>query len=244
MKEIFLSLIIPAYNEKFRLQINLQLVYDYLKNQNYNFEIIVVDDGSFDGTQEIVKEYQKSQDSLRLIQNSKNRGKGYAVKTGMQQAKGDTLVFMDADLSVPLENISWLVNYISDGFDIVISSRNIQGALIKLKQPLVRRLMGKVFLNLSKLALRINVSDITCGAKSFSRVAADKIFSKMRLNDWSFDAEILFLARKYNFKIKEIPVVWKNRHASKVRFPRDIFQSFLGLMKIKLFDLLGYYDRK
>ncbi len=110
MKEIFLSLIIPAYNERFRLERNLQLVYDYLKNQNYNFEIIVVDDGSFDGTQEIVKGYQKSQDTLRLIQNPKNRGKGYAVKTGMQQAKGDTLAFIDADLSVALENISWLVN--------------------------------------------------------------------------------------------------------------------------------------
>lgn len=244
MNNIYLSLVIPAYNEAIRLAKNLPLIYDYLQRQNISFEIIIVDDGSIDNTSDIARDYQNYKENIILIRNIDNKGKGYAVRKGILAARGKICAFMDADLSVPLEHIFEMINYINQGYSVIIASRNIPGSWVKIKQPLPRRLMGRFFRDLTNFLLTKDISDITCGAKVFTQEAAEKIFSTQRLDDWSFDAEILFLAKKYNFKIKEIPVTWKDRHHSKVRFPRDIIKSLLGLIKIKLFDYQGYYHGK
>lgn len=243
MDNTFLSLIIPAYNEEVRLRKSLPIIYDYLEKQNFSFEVIVIDDGSFDETSNVVRNFTKDKVNLILLQNNVNRGKGYSVKKGMLKAKGTIRAFIDADLSVPIQSIFLLINSINQGSDIAIASRNISGAWIKVNQPLYRRIMGRVFRDLANLLLTKNISDITCGTKGFRDRAAEKIFSQQRLDDWSFDVEILFLAKKYSFKINEIPVDWSNFCRSKVRLPYDIVLSLWGLIKIRLFDFLGYYDK-
>ena len=162
---------------------------------------------------------------------------------GVLKAHGDYILFADADLSTPLAEFDKFVPHILGAREVIIGSRKMAGANITMHQPYWREFCGKVFTALSSYILGVGVSDFTCGFKCFSRKAAMSIFSKALIDDWSFDAEILFLARKTGYKIVEIPVRWKNDRASKVRILRDIISSLKGLLRIHIYNLKGLYGK-
>ena len=233
-----LSLIVPAYNEGKVLKKNLLKVIDYLQDKKYSWEIVVVDDGSSDNTFSIADSLSKK--GVKAYKLSANQGKGGALKEGFDKASGDYLIFMDADLSVPLKNIDLFLKSLKK-YDVVIGSRRVKGANIVVHQPVIRESMGKVFTILTKLVTGTNLADYTCGFKGFKKESGKKIFENSLVKRWSYDAEIMFLAHKYGYGINQIPVEWFNRIDSRVRLSDAVVTSFLDLIKIRVYDLLGKY---
>lgn len=238
---VYLSLIVPAFNEASRIVKTLDHIVSFLQSQSYPSEIIIVDDGSQDRTRDMVWERYGNHHGVRIFQQSRNLGKGEAVKQGMLLGKGEYLFFSDADLSVPIETLSLLLPKLEEDFDVTIGTRRKAGAVIEVHQPFHREFMGGIFTRLSNWILDLRVSDFTCGFKGFRRKAARELFARQRLKNWSFDAEILYLARLKGYQVLEIPVRWRNDERTKVRLWRDIVSSFLGLIQIRLNDLLGRY---
>ncbi len=241
-KDIFLSIIIPLYNEEKRL-FNLKTIYQYLNQKKFKWEIILVNDGSSDNTQKEVKKIiaVNKNKKTQLLSYSKNKGKGYAIKTGMLKAKGQYLLFTDTDLSAPIEEFDKFIPFLKK-FDLIIGSRKRSGAKIIVRQSNLREKLGKGFTKLSQIILQLQATDFTCGFKCFSKDAAEKIFNKQKIYGWGFDSEILFLARKFGFKVKEIPVKWSNDPKSKVKFPQDIITSLVDLFTIRTNDMKKKYD--
>lgn len=235
------SLIIPAYNEERRIGKSLEQIFPFCNAQGYPYEVIVVDDGSTDETVALIRERFGDQPHLRILQQPVHRGKGAAVQQGMLQARGDYLIFSDADLSVPIEALPTLLAELRNHCDCAIGSRRMAGSKIEVRQPRFRAIMGKFFTILSNLILGIRYYDATCGFKGFRREAARELFTRQRLQNWSFDSEILFIARRKGFRVSELPVVWRNDEATKVRLWKDVAASFLGLLSIRLNELLGRY---
>jgi len=240
-QQVYLSLVIPAFNEEARIGKSLERILSFLSSQPYSYEVIIVDDGSQDRTVEVVQQRCTAEDKVRIERQSRNLGKGQAIKQGMLLAKGKYLFFSDADLSVPIETLSLFLSSLEKGIDVAVGTRQMAGAVIEFHQPLYRELMGRVFTQLSNWILGLWVSDFTCGFKGFRRGAARDLFSQQQLRNWSFDPEILFLAQRKGFKIKEVPVTWRDDRRTKVRLRSDIFTSFLGLLKIRLNQILGKY---
>lgn len=238
-KRPFLSVIIPLFNEQTRLD-RLRIVYKYLKKKKFKYEIILVNDGSTDKTLDKLKDLAKKY-NFKLITYNDNKGKGYAIKTGMLQAKGRYKLFADIDLSTPVDEMEKFLPILSK-YDILIGSRKMKGANLEVRQPFLREFLGKGFTFVSQLTLGLDISDFTCGFKVFSNKASCLIFPKQRLNKWGFDSEILFIARKYNLNIKEIPVTWSNDLKSKVQFPWDIISSLVDLCKIRYYYFKKRYD--
>lgn len=236
-----LSLIVPAYNEEKIIKENLKKIVNYLSGQEYNWEIIVVDDGSKDKTSKIVEGLINPR--IRLIKLIKNSGKGAALREGMVDAIGDYVVFSDADLSVPIDSLSLFIEKLKEGSDVVIGSRRTKGSKIIKHQPFLRETMGRFYTLLSKMVTRAKISDFTCGFKGFSAKAAHKIFSKSLIDRWSYDVEILYLAKKFGFRISEIPVSWINREETRVSLGSAITTSFTDLIGIRFNDILGKYDK-
>jgi glycosyltransferase involved in cell wall biosynthesis len=232
-KSVFWSIIIPCYNESTRVD-NIVKIFQYLHRLDKPWELIVVDDGSTDDTLDKLKSLKKKSD-FRLISYKNNRGKGYAVKTGMLAAIGEFRLFMDVDLSTPISEMKAFSQFVGQ-YDVVIGTRKVKGARVVVHQPILREYLGVVFTLLSQLILNTWVSDFTCGFKCFSREAAERIFRKTKVFRWGFDSESLFLARKYGFSIKEVPVIWSNDKRTRVRFPGDIINSFGELLAIRYFD--------
>ena len=239
-QQAYLSVIIPAFNEERRIGKSLDHILTFLRSQPYPSEVIIVDDGSQDRTVEIVNQYN-SDPAVRIDRQPRNLGKGEAIKRGMLLGTGSYLFFSDADLSVPIETLPTFLSSLEKGSDVAVGSRRRAGAVIEVRQPLYRELMGKVFTQLSNWILSLQVSDFTCGFKGFRREAARELFSRQRLRDWSFDAEILYLAKLQGYHVGEIPVVWRDDRATKVRLGRDVISSFLGLLQIRLNHGLGKY---
>lgn len=235
---LLLSVILPIFNEKRRLK-NLEIIAAYLRSKKFRYEIIVVDDGSNKETKLILKRFQKKI-KLTVFHLPINQGKGYAVKQGMLSAKGKYCLFMDIDLSTPIETIDVFLKALKSS-PIVIATRKSNRSKITNHQPFLREIMGKTFTIFSQLITGVTVSDFTCGFKGFSRSAAQKLFSKSLIERWSFDAEILFLAKRHMIKIKEVPVVWKNDKETKVVFPKDILISLIELLAIRVNDVRGKY---
>lgn len=229
-----ISIIIPAYNEENVIGSTIIETSDYFSRQAFDYEIIVVDDGSKDRTAEKVERLQGKYSKLRLLKNGSNRGKGGAVRTGMLQGSGDYLLFMDADLSTPITEFIKFMPNIQAGTDVVIGTRKKKGANITRRQPLLREYMGKMFTWVSNILLGCTVSDYTCGFKVFSCQAAKNIFSRQLIDGWGYDSEIIFLARKKGYDIKEIPVTWHNDGDTKVRLVRDSVNSFIELIRIRI----------
>ena len=234
----FLSLIIPLFNEERRLGKSIH-IFNYLKKKSLKTEVILVNDGSLDSTALKLKKLCRKY-HFKIISYKKNRGKGYAIKKGMLLAKGDFRLFVDIDLSTPIEEFDKFIPYLKK-YHVIIGTRKHKKAKILVRQPPLRENMGKIFTILSQLILATNVSDFTCGFKCFSKEAAAKTFSKQLIERWGFDSEILFLAKRNGYKIKEVPVLWKNDTNSKVRFPQDIIRSLTDLLKIRLYALSGKY---
>ncbi|MDO8601447.1 MAG: glycosyltransferase family 2 protein [bacterium] len=230
-----LSVIIPAYNEENRLGKTLSSINDYLSKQNYESEVLVVDNGSKDKTPEIVRNLQGQIKNLRLIEGSSAEGKGFAVKKGMLEATGDFRVFTDADNSTSIDQVERMWPEFEKGFDVVIGSRDVKGAVLNPPQPFLRKvILGDGFKLYRKIIIGLwGLEDTQCGFKGFKKEAALKIFPKSKVSGWTFDVEILILAKKMGYKIKEIPVNWENDPNSKVKF-NSVIEMAIGLLKLKL----------
>jgi len=240
MKKTFLTLIIPAYNEKKIIESTLKKVVNFLTKKTYSWEVIVVDDGSTDGMSAIVKKWGAK--NVSLIRYEENRGKGGALKEGVRRAVGKYVIFSDADLSVPIETVDVLINEIKRGSQVAVGTRRAEGSEIVVHQPLFREYLGRVYTFLTRVVTNTKVSDFTCGFKGFTNDAAKKVFSKSLLNRWAYDSEILFLAKKYGYGIKEVPVEWTDRGDSRVRVGNAVVTSLIDLLKIRVFEAFRKYD--
>jgi dolichyl-phosphate beta-glucosyltransferase len=238
---IVISLIIPAYNEEQRIGKSLEQIFRFCNAQESPFEVIVVDDGSTDGTVPFVRERFGDRSQLRILQQPFRRGKGAAVQQGMLQARGDFVFFSDADLSVPIETLPALLVELQNSCDIAIGSRRAPGAKIEVHQPFFREAMARIFTLLSNFLLGAHYFDVTCGFKGFRREPAREIFTRQRLHGWSFDSEILFISSLKGYRVAEIPVNWRNDQGTKVRLWKDALASFLGLVKIRANYIAGKY---
>jgi dolichyl-phosphate beta-glucosyltransferase len=233
-----LTIVVPAYNEGKVLKENLLKITYFLKDKKYTWDIVVVDDGSSDDTFKIAKSMVKN--AIKAYRLEPNQGKGGALKEGFDKAQGDNIIFMDADLSVPLKNIDIFLHELRK-YDVVIGSRRVKGSNIVVHQPIIRESMGKVFTLLTKIVTGTDLADYTCGFKGFKNTAGKKIFSHSLVKRWSYDAEIMFLANKFGYKIKQVPVEWFNRIDSRVKLSDAIMTSFIDLIKIRAYDFLGKY---
>jgi dolichyl-phosphate beta-glucosyltransferase len=238
------SIVVPAYNEGARLRASLEKMLEYIARSNWSAEIIVVNDGSGDDTAKIAQEFAKRSPTVRLIDNPRNRGKGYTVRNGMLNATGQVLLFTDADLSSPIEEAGKLFGAIESGAaDIVIGSRYLDRDLQTRKQPLYRRLLGRAFNTALRIILGLSYVDTQCGFKAFSRQAALEVFPRMKIERWGFDAEILFLARRYRLRVVEVPVQWAHDHRSKINPIRDGVHMLLELLRIRMNSISGKYQK-
>ncbi|MBI2677094.1 MAG: glycosyltransferase family 2 protein [Candidatus Yanofskybacteria bacterium] len=226
---MFLSVIIPAYNEEKRIAKTLLAVDEYLKRQTYQYEILVVNDGSKDKTAEMVNELKSQVYNLRLIDNKENNGKGFVVRQGMLAAGGDVRLFMDADNSTNIDQVAKFLPYFSEGYDIVAGSRRAVGSLTVVKQSGFREFLGKMFRLLVRIVVPLGVEDSQAGFKAFSKKAVETVFPKQTIFRWAFDVEILAIAGKFGFRIKEVPIIWSNDAESHVK---------LGGMIKMLFEVL------
>ena len=236
-----ISIIIPVFNEENRIRKSLDEIFAFLKTFNEKTELIIVDDGSWDQTPKILEEYKK-QPNLKIMTLKNNQGKGAAIRNGIGVSEGEKILFTDIDLSVPINFLDSFSEALTGDIDIIIGSREHPQSEIAVKQFWLRELAGYSFTILTNAVLQVGASDFTCGFKLFRREAARKIFAKQLVNRWTFDAETLFLAKKYEFEIKEMPVVWKHGEGSKVRFPQDLIESFFALLQIRINDWMGKYE--
>jgi dolichyl-phosphate beta-glucosyltransferase len=236
------SIVIPAYNEGQRLRATLEKVLGYVRQQGWNAEVIVVDDGSRDNTAEIVREFAEKDSLVRLVENPGNRGKGYSVRHGMLKARGDVVVFSDADLSSPIEEMPKLLDALVQGADIAIGSRWLKVELQTQRQSLHRQVFGRIFNLLLRIILGLRFKDTQCGFKAFTRRAAQTILPLQHIERWGFDPEILFLARKFGFRVEEVPVLWGHSGGTRINPLVDGARMFQEMLRIRWYDLMGKYD--
>jgi dolichyl-phosphate beta-glucosyltransferase len=242
-----LSIVIPAYNEEKRLGRALGRLRDYFASRQMELgqiEILVVDDGSTDGTARVAAEWMSALPSLRLLSNGENRGKGYSVRRGMLEARGRIALFTDADLSSPIEESEKLLAAIRAGNDVAIGSRALDRSLISLHQSRLREFAGIIFNSFVRLFTGLPFHDTQCGFKAFVREPSRIVFEQQRIERFGFDPEILFLARRHGLRAAEVPVRWANDEATKVRVLRDSLLMFGDLALIRWNCLLGRYPRR
>ncbi|PJE57899.1 MAG: hypothetical protein COU81_03620 [Candidatus Portnoybacteria bacterium CG10_big_fil_rev_8_21_14_0_10_36_7] len=241
--DYYLSVIIPAYNEEKRIAKTLIALSDWLSSQTYSYEIIVVSDGAKDNTTQVVKGLQEQISNLRVIDNKGNHGKGFVVRQGMLEAKGEYRVFMDADNSTSIDHFSKMDPFFKEGFDIVIGSRDIKGADIKKHQARYKEFLGdagNIFIQV--VAGLFGIWDTQCGFKCFSAKAAEDVFSRMRIDRWGFDIEALAISKKLGYKIKQIPVTWINDEESHVKL-FAYFEVIWETIKIRWNLIIGKYNK-
>lgn len=237
-KQPYLSVIIPAFNEQSRIADSLYAIKDYLSEQPYRSEMIVVDDGSNDLTTEIVKFidiYGKEineHDEGTLMENLKNVGKGYSIARGMMRASGQIILFTDADLSTPISELEKLLPEFDAGYDVVIGSRHMEESIVE-KKPWYRDAMSLLFNTAVRLISVNGINDTQCGFKAYRREIAHLIAMRQRIYGFGFDVEHLYIARKSGFKIKEVAVEWKHKEGSTVDPLRDSLTMFLDLIRIR-----------
>jgi len=235
------SFIIPAYNEGERLTLSLPKVLDYIHRRQLPSEIIVVNDGSNDNTAEVVRHFAAGNPDVRVLENPGNRGKGYSVRNGMLHAHGDVLLFTDADLSSPIHEADKLFRALAQGADVAIGSRWLQAELQTERQPWYRQLYGRLFNLALRLVLGLRHRDTQCGFKAFTRAAAQIVFTRQRIERWGFDPEILFLARKFGFRVEEVPVLWGHSGGTRIHPLVDGAHMFQEMLRVRWYDLTGKY---
>ncbi|MDO9546821.1 MAG: glycosyltransferase family 2 protein [Pelolinea sp.] len=239
MKKPFLSIIIPAFNEASRLPETLRKINAYLTAQDYSSEIIVVENGSSDGTYQIANDMQSEICCLTVLHEDR-RGKGWAVRQGMFKARGDYRFICDADLSMPIEEIAKFMPPLELSAPIAIGSREALGA-VRYDEPQYRHLIGRAFNWLVRILLIHELNDTQCGFKLFREDTVNAIFPLLTITGWTFDVEALFIAQKLGFKIVEIPIHWHHHPHSTVKVFRDSFRMGTDLLKIRFNDLRGKY---
>jgi dolichyl-phosphate beta-glucosyltransferase len=231
---MMISIVIPAYDEEKRIEGSLSEACAYMNDFGMEYEIIVVDDGSSDGTGRIVDHIAKELRNVRLVRYEKNRGKGHALRTGVLVTEGDLVLVMDADLSTPMEELRKLLPYLSDDeFDIAIGSRALALSDIIKKQPWWRRGMGKTFNKIVKTLVIDGFSDTQCGFKLFKGEIARGLFEEAKIDRFAYDVEILALAKKKGYGIKEVPIRWINSPESRVDPVKDSLQMLADLVRIR-----------
>ena len=236
------SIVIPAYNEGARLGATLEKVLAYVHSRGWDAEIIVVNDGSRDNTAEIVRTFAAKDATLRLVENPGNRGKGYSVRNGMLNAHGQILLFSDADLSSPIEEAPKLFSALEQGADIAIGSRWLQAETQTQRQPLHRQIFGRIFNILLRVTLGLPFKDTQCGFKAFTQKAAQAVFPLQRIERWGFDPEILFLARKFGLRVKEVSVTWGHSGGTRINPLVDGSRMFQEMLRIRWYELNGKYS--
>jgi dolichyl-phosphate beta-glucosyltransferase len=244
-----LSVVIPAYNEESRLPRTLDSIFAYLRKKPYRAEILVVDDGSTDRTSEIVNGYHQkyphpNHPELRLVSNAGNRGKGFSVRHGMLEARGEIALFTDADLSTPIEEADKLLAILRNHeYDASIGSRAMDRSLIAVHQSAIREQAGIVFNRMVRWIMGIQFSDTQCGFKAFQRDRTRIIFAQQRVQRFGFDPEILFLAKRHGLRVMEVPVRWSHDTGTKVNVAADGIRMFLELLLIRWNAVRGRYPR-
>ena len=228
-----LSVILPAYNEGERLGSTLDRVLSFLDDHLRDYEVVVVDDGSTDDTTEVVARRMLNNPRLRILRNSPNRGKGYSVRRGMLEGTGDYLLMTDADLSTPIDDFLKLAPHVA-GHEVVIGSRAVAGSQILRHQPFYREWMGKTFNLMVRATVLRGIHDTQCGFKLFRRDAAQDVFSRATIDDFGFDVEALYLARRLGYRIAEVPVSWIDDPASKVNPVVDSLKMAADLARIRV----------
>jgi len=245
-----ISIVIPSYNEENNLRTgSLSGMVDYLKEQKYSWEIIVVDDGSTDKTAELALKFAKNHTNITVLREP-HRGKGGTVIAGMLKAKGDIIIFDDMDQATPIDQLEFILPKFSDSFDVVIGSRTgREGA------PIIRKTMAFGFSVLRNLILQLPYKDTQCGFKGFTKEASEKIFKRLQIfnNNQAqsgasvsagFDLEILYVARKLKLKVAEVPVVWHHKEGTKVNPIKDSWEGLRDLVKVRINALQGKYNLK
>ena len=236
-----ISIVVPAFNEAGRIGNSIRKIDAFIRQSQLSFECIVVDDGSADDTAEIVRQSQV--EGLRLVQNGRNRGKGYTVRQGVLAASGKYVLFTDADLSAPIEELNKLLDVaVKEGVDIVIGSRAVDRKYIEKHQSRFRELGGMAFNSMVRLILGLQLHDTQCGFKLFHRQRSRRIFELQRTCGFGFDPELLFIAKRHGLTIRETPVRWSHAEGSKVSFLRDGIRMFIDLMQIRWNAILGRYS--
>lgn len=239
---MYLSIIIPAYNEGKRIGKTLKMIHAYLKDTSYTYEVLVVNDGSKDDTRKVVEEAMKSMPYLHLLDLPKNGGKGYAVQQGILASKGSYCLFTDADNSTSIDQVEKLFPYLMDGYDIVVSSRHAPGAKIVLPQSKLRIFLGSIFRLIVKTIVPLGINDTQNGFKLFTRAAAFTIFSQQRIFRWAFDVEVLAIAKRLGFKAKEVGIHWINNDQSQMRLKGMIYM-LLEILVVRIHLWTGTYYR-
>jgi len=237
-----LSIVIPAYNESARIERTLERVMSCVERQGWDAEVLVVDDGSKDRTPEIIQAWMQRYPRLHLIKNEGNRGKGYSVRNGLLQAAGEIVMFTDADLSAPMEEAELLMAAIRDGADVAIGSRWLDKQRQTIHQPLYRRFFGRCFNWVTRIIMGLPFKDTQCGFKAFKRSAAQIIFRLQRIERWGFDPEILFIAQKIGYDIREVPVTWGHDERSRMSYLKDGMKMLEEMAVIRANSVAGRYD--
>lgn len=239
-----LSIVIPAYNEGQRLPRTLERVSEYVRRSRRASEIIVVDDASKDGTSEVVRAAQERIPELRLVtHHDRNHGKGWSVRTGMLEARGSFSLFTDADLSAPIDEAEKLLAAL-DSADVAIGSRALDRGLIQVHESRGRELAGMFFNRLVRVVVGLPFEDTQCGFKAFRTAATRILFEQQRIEDFGFDPEILFLARRHGLRVAEVPVVWSHDPRTKVNMLRDSAGMFADLFEIRWNGIRGRYPKR
>ena len=244
MNNTYLSIIIPAYNEEKRIPETLRKVSAYLKNQSYSWEIIIVNDGSKDNTAKVVQEIALQDENIRLIDNKENRGKGYVVRQGLLEAKGDYRIFMDADNSTSVDHVEKMFPEFKNGYGVVIGSRDMKDSKLAIPQSWLRQRVGDIFNLLVQFICGLwGVWDTQCGFKGLTKECVKDVVSQCRIDRFAFDPEILIISKRMGYKIKEVPVTWFNDAASTVKL-KNMIKMGIDLLKIRLNIIKGLYAKK
>jgi len=239
MPEPFLTIVVPAFNEAARIRSTLEKLCQFRDLKPYSVEMLVVDDGSTDKTVQIVSGFA----GVRLVRNDRNHGKGYTVRHGVLEARGEFILFTDADLSAPIEEADKLLSALqSSGADAAVGSRALERELIGIHQPLLREMAGRFFNLLVWFITGLRLHDTQCGFKLFKRSSTRQAFERMRVEGFGFDPELLFLIERGGGRVVEVPVRWNDNPATKVRFLRDSARMFLDLIAIRWRTFMGKYQ--
>lgn len=237
----FLSLIIPAHNEEIRLPETLSQVFEFVSKQSYPSEVLVVENGSSDKTYQIAKGFADHNPSMQLLQNAQS-GKGRAVRQGMLTAQGEHRFMCDVDFSMPVNEINRFLPPAMEGYDVAIASREAPGA-VRVGEPYYRHFVGRIYNGLIRFLALPGLQDTQCGFKCFRAAVADDVFKRQTLTGWSFDVEVLFIARLRGYKVVEIPIPWYYNPQSKISVVRDSFKMGVDLISIRLNALRGVYTQ-
>lgn len=240
-EDIKLSVIIPAYNEEKNISSTLLDIYSSLKNKGLVYEVILVDDGSEDDTVKEATKHKNLFKNFTIFQSKPNMGKGFVVRKGVFLSSGEYVLFMDADNSTQVSEIDKFLPYLEAGYDAVIGSRRLKESNITVSEPIMRIMLGQVYIFLSGLFIGKWVTDFNCGFKSYKSTVAKRLFSLQKMNDWSFDTELIFLINKLGLTMKEVPVKWEHKFTSKVQPIKAGINSFLSLIKIRSNAIKGLY---